>query len=263
MPKYEKYKKYGQGNLKSAPESYIKRDYRRAVGAAGFSTFQVKVRETDLFIMAPADVHGPAYDLVRQYRNQLENYINHNPSFQSSLLPLDIDRLAPPIVKDMLKASAATGVGPMAAVAGAVAEYVGGGLLAGAGIDEVVVENGGDIFLQRREDCQIAIFAGPSPLSNKVGVKVKAAAMPMGICTSSASVGHSLSFGAADAVTVLAADTALADAAATRLGNEVGRDCPLSQALDVAREISGIRGVVIIRGEDIGAWGEIELVDLT
>lgn len=229
---------------------------------AGFSTFQVKVRETDLFITAPADVHGPAYDLVHQYRNQLENYINYNHSFQSSLRPLDIDRLAPPIVKDMLKASAAAGVGPMAAVAGAVAEYVGSGLLAEAGIDEVVVENGGDIFLHRREDCRIAIFAGPSPLSNKVGVKVKAAAMPMGVCTSSASVGHSLSLGDADAVTVIAASTVLADAAATRLGNEVGRDCPLSDALDVAREINGIRGVVIIRGEEIGAWGEIELVDL-
>jgi len=263
MPQDKKYAKHGRGHLKPAPNSYIKRDYRRAVGAADFSTFQVKVRETDLLIMAPADVHGPAYDLVRQYRNQLENYINHNPSFQSSLRPLCFDRLAPPIVKDMLKASAAAGVGPMAAVAGAVAEYVGSGLLAEAGIDEVVVENGGDIFLHRREDCRIAIFAGPSPLSNKVGVKVKAAAMPMGVCTSSASVGHSLSFGTADAVTVLAAGTALADAAATRLCNEVGRDSPLSQALDAAQEISGIRGVVIIRGEDIGAWGEIELVDLT
>ncbi len=260
MPQY---KKYGRGNLKPTPNSYIKRDYRRAVGAADFSTFQVKVKETDLLIMASADVHGPACDLVRQYRNQLENYINHNPSFQSSLRPLSLDRLAPPIVKDMLKASAVAGVGPMAAVAGAVAEYVGNGLLAEVGIDEVVVENGGDIFLHRREDCRIAIFAGPSPLSNKVGVKVKAEAMPMGVCTSSASVGHSLSFGTADAVTVLAASTVLADAAATRLGNEVGIDSPLSQALDAAQEISGIRGVVVIRGEEIGAWGEIELVDLT
>lgn len=163
----------------------------------------------------------------------------------------------------MLKAAAAAGVGPMAAVAGAIAEYVGKGLLA-AGQDEIIVENGGDIFLQRRAECIAAIFAGQSPLNQKVGIKIPPDRMPLGICTSSGSIGHSLSLGLADSVTVLASSVPLADAAATRIGNEVSGESQeiISRALEVARSIPGLLGVVIIHGEQMGAWGDINLVRL-
>jgi len=223
----------------------------------------VRVRETDLYILAPRDLAPAAKGLVLQYRNQLENYIRHCPLFKSSLVPLAMDLLAPPVIKEMLSAAKAAKVGPMAAVAGVIAEFVGRDLLTMSHLDEIMVENGGYIFLQRRADCTIAIFAGPSPLSNKVGIKVPAQKMPLGICTSSATVGHSLSLGQADAVTVLASSTALADAAATRIGNEVKEKRPLAEALDTACHIPGIKGALIIRGLEIGAWGEIELVDLS
>jgi ApbE superfamily uncharacterized protein (UPF0280 family) len=246
---------------KKKPTSYKNRTYRQLVDSGNLLSCNVKVRETDLHILAPVDIAKDAENLVWQYRNQLENYISKNPAFSSSLAPLPEDALALPIIREMLRASKAAEVGPMAAVAGVISEFVGRELVAIQHLDEIMVENGGDIFLWRRSPCTIAIFAGPSPLSNKVGIKISASQMPLGICTSSATVGHSLSLGHADAVTVLSASTALADAAATRLGNEVQKDRPLEAVLEMAGNISGVQGVVIIRGEEIGAWGEIELVN--
>ncbi len=246
---------------KYKPASYWNRTYRQLVEAGGLVSCNVRVRETDLHILAPVDVAAGAENLVWQYRNQLDNYISKNPSFLYSLVPLPQDAIAPPIIREMMLASETAGVGPMAAVAGVISEFVGRELVSSLNFSEIMVENGGDIFLQRRTDCTIAIFAGPSPLSNKVGIRIPAMKMPLGICTSSATVGHSLSMGQADAVTVLSASTALADATATRLGNEVKKDHSLNDVLELAGQIPGILGVVIIRGEEIGAWGTVELVN--
>jgi ApbE superfamily uncharacterized protein (UPF0280 family) len=197
---------------------------------------------------------------------QVENYIGQRPEFATSLAPLHQDDLAPKFVKDMLEAGLGAEVGPMAAVAGTMAQYVGMSLVA-EGVGEIVVENGGDIFIQRSKECCISIFAGDSPLSYTVGVKVPMGMMPCGVCTSSGSVGHSLSLGDADSVTVLAKSTPLADAAATRLGNEVGMNKGgrkgLQQALQVGQNLPGITGVVVICGELLGAVGDIELVKIT
>ncbi len=213
--------------------------------------------------MAAREVEQQALDLVYQYRNQLENYIAVHSEFLTSLIPIDTDPLAPPIVKKMLQAASSANVGPMAAVAGAIAEFVGFGLL-DHGIDEVIVENGGDIFIKRNKECIASIFAGQSPLNQKVGIRIDADLMPVGLCTSSGTVGHSLSLGEADSVTVLAASTPLADAAATRLGNEVSAEGKgnIDQVLEIAKTIPGILGVVIICGKQIGAWGKIDLAGM-
>ena len=248
---------------KISPESYQERTYRNNVTADGLVSSYVSVKETDLHILASRHVEQEANDLVYQLRNQLENYIRSHPDFLTALIPLELDTLASPIIKAMLQAATAANVGPMAAVAGAIAEYVGRDLL-DTGLEEVIVENGGDIFLKRNDDCVTAIFAGQSPLNQKVGIKIPAGRMPLGICTSSGTVGHSLSLGQADSVTVLAASTPLADAAATRLGNEVssvGKE-NINHTLEVARTIPGLLGVVIICGEQMGAWGEIDLIGL-
>ena len=248
---------------KISPESYQERTYRKNITADGLVSSYVSVKETDLHILASGNTEKDGYDSVHRYRNQLENYISAHPDFLISLIPLNPDTLAPPIIKDMQRAATAANVGPMAAVAGAIAEYVGRDLLA-AGLEEVMVENGGDIFLKRNADCIVSIFAGQSPLNQKVGIRMRAGSMPAGICTSSGTVGHSLSLGQADSVTVLAASTPLADAVATRLGNEISSDGKesINHALEVARAIPGLLGVVIICGEHMGAWGEIDLVGL-
>ncbi len=132
------------------------------------------------------------------------------------------------------------------------------------GCEEVVVENGGDIFISRKQDATISIFAGESPLSYKVGVCLSKEQMPLGVCTSSGKIGHSLSFGVADSVTVIAKSTMLADAAATRLGNEVksGGELDIERTLNISQKIQGICGTIVISGGLMGAIGDIKLVKL-
>jgi uncharacterized protein len=250
---------------KKKPASYCNRVYRQLVNGSGLVTTKVRVEETDLHILAERDVTEEATDLILQYRAQLESYIVKNPQFCATLDPLAPDKTATPLIRDMLTAGIQAGVGPMAAVAGTIAEYVGKGL-ARAGVHEIMVENGGDIFLQRGIDCTVAIFAGESPLNYKVGVRVPVSQMPMGICTSSGTVGHSLSLGDADSVTVLSQSTSLADAVATRLGNEVGRAKGgrngLLKALEKAKGMSGLVGVVVICDKLMGAVGDVELIEI-
>ena len=128
---------------------------------------------------------------------------------------------------------------------------------------KIIIENGGDIFIKRSTESVISIFAGQSPISRHVGIKIPQKLMPLGVCTSSGSVGHSLSFGKADSVTVLSSSTPVADAAATRLGNETKNYNDINEALKIAQAIPDLIGAVIVCGEKLGAWGDIELVNLS
>ena len=246
------------------PESYVDRTYRMLPEHGLISSF-AKIKDTDLHILADREVSARALELALQYRLQIERYIEQHPEFLPALTPLSPDILAPPIVKEMLDAGRVAAVGPMAAVAGAIAEYVGRALVE-SGCREVIVENGGDIYLDRTRDCTVAIFAGESSLSLQVGLRLAATRMPLGVCTSSGTVGHSLSFGRADAVAVIARSASLADAAATRLGNEVGASISIEEgikrALQLGKTIEGVEGAVVICGDKIGAVGNVELVKL-
>ena len=242
-----------------------KRDYRerayRALGVGkGLVSFQVQVKETDLLIQARKNLRAPAYQAVLRYRFQLESYLQDHPNFFHSLRPVVWDDFAPTLVKEMMRAAQAARVGPMAAVAGAMAEFVGRDLLGES--PEVIVENGGDLFIQLSRELKIAIFAGPSPLSMRVGLKISEAAKGLGVCTSSGTVGPSLSFGKADAVCVLSPSAALADAAATAVGNVVKSAGDLTTGLETAQSIEGVTGAVLIVGEKMGAWGKVELFEM-
>lgn len=244
------------------PLSYTNRTYRKCMATSGLCETRLSIRETDLLIFAEKDVQDMATTLILQFRSQLENYIVSTPDFLTALTPLPFDPLAPPIVKEMLAAGKQAYVGPMAAVAGAMAEYIGKELLQVV-TGEITVENGGDVFMHRKKHSIAAIYAGTSPLSFKVGIRIPEKFMPCGICTSSGTIGHSLSLGQADSVTVLAASTALADAAATRLGNEIKKQSDMKQALKTAQDIGDLRGVVIVQDEQLGVWGDIELIPLS
>ena len=239
---------------------YIHRTYRNFDENEKLIPFQVSIKETDLYLKARKNLEKEALDFVSLYRGQLENYILSHPDFEKSLVPLPYDHYAPLIVKEMLRASSLAGVGPMAAVAGAIAEFVGKSLLRYS--SEVIVENGGDIFVSTAEEVIVKIFAGASPLAHKIGIKVLPSEMPLGVCTSSGTVGPSLSFGKADAVTIVSPSTALADAVATAVGNRVKKADDIPFSLKVAESLPGIKGVVIIVGEKMGVWGNIELLKL-
>ena len=239
---------------------YSQRTYRNFKENQRLIPFQVKVEETDLYIKARTRLEKETTELIIAVRNQIEEYIRHHPSFKESLSPLPFDEFAPPVVKEMLKASSQAGVGPMASVAGAIAEWVGKSLLKYT--PEVIVENGGDIFAYTSETMVIEVFAGDSPLSGKIGIKLKPSDMPVGICTSSGTVGPSLSFGKADAVTIISPSTALADAVATSIGNMINKESDIPRGLKIGASIPQVRGVLIILKEKMGAWGEFELVNL-
>ena len=252
--------KKGPGPQPFSPASYRERTYRRLVGTDGLQSFQVTCQETDLMIQADCLLEGHAREQTLTCRAHLEGYINQHPEFATTLAPWHEPVAAPEIVRDMIRAGRAAGVGPMAAVAGAVAENVGRRLLDHS--RRVVVENGGDVFLKTDMPVVAGLFAGRSPLSMKVGLRVPDASRGISLCTSSATVGHSLSAGGADAVCVVARSCALADAAATAIGNRVHSPGDVKPAIAFGRRIADLLGIVVVTGREMGAWGQIELVPL-
>lgn len=236
------------------------RTYREKMLARGLVSFRVAVKETDLHISASRNLEKEAEELVKKYRQDLESFIVKQPVFKDSLKPLDVPETAPDIVRSMAEAAKKAGVGPMAAVAGAIAEYVGKELLNYS--SQIIVENGGDIYIRTSKQRIVAIYAGTSPLSNKVGLEILPAQTPLGVCTSAGTIGHSLSFGKADAVVAISEDTTLADAAATAIGNKVHHPKDIQNALDYGKSIDGIQGIIIVKDDRIGAWGDIKISSL-
>lgn len=237
---------------------YKPRTYRRWVKSDDLVSFEVVEAPTDLLISAPKTLEPQARTAILNCRRDIETYIRRDPSFLTSLEPVRVADDAPAVVRAMADAAQAASVGPMAAVAGAVAEYVGRELLRSA--DQVIVENGGDIFLKTARKRTMGIYAGErSPFTGKLSIVIEPSETGLGVCTSSGTVSHSLSLGNADAALIIADSAALADAAATAAGNRVKGPGDIDAALASMRSVKGIRGVLILAGNKMGSWGEIEL----
>ena len=237
---------------------YEERTYRNLISKNNLKTFNITIAESDLFISSDIDLSISAKKSLLHHRSLLENYIKKHPQFLTSLLPLPEDNLAPAIVRDMLINSSICGVGPMASVAGAIAQFVGDDLFDFT--ETLIIENGGDIYLKSKDKLTVSVYAGESPLSYKVNFIVKPENTPLGVCTSSATVGPSLSFGKADAVCVISPSATLADAAASAIGNKVKSKRDIKSVLDFGIKIKGVTGVINIMGSEMGAMGEVELI---
>lgn len=232
--------------------------YRSRIAAADLVRFRVVVKETDLLVLADGDVQALVKEIVLTERDRLERYIAADPEFAATLAPHPVPETAPRVVRAMAAAGSAAGVGPMAGVAGAICEAVAGGL-AGA-VGELILENGGDLYIASAKERIVGIFSGDRGREQPLGLRVRPEGTPIGICTSSGRIGHSLSFGDAAAATVVARSCALADAAATAVGNRVrGRD-GVRAGLAAARDIPGVLGAVVLRDGQLGAWGDVEIV---
>ncbi|HHU62697.1 MAG TPA: UPF0280 family protein [Clostridiales bacterium] len=234
--------------------------YRQLFSGKDLTYFTVSVKETDLRIGASKNLYDVALQSVIKYRRQIEQYIKSHKTFLTSLTPVGCESDCAYIIKRMCKAAHKAGVGPMACVAGIISELVAIDLLKHS--EEIIVENGGDIFIKTNSPRKVGIYAGTSPFNNRLGMVIEPQHTPMGICTSAGKIGHSLSFGHADAVTVLSKDTALADAAATAVGNMVKTPRDIDRAIAFARTIDGVLGVIIIIDDSMGAWGDIKIVKL-
>jgi len=239
-----------------------RRVYRRDISGSRLTSFSIAVKETDLWIAVNSfsyneNLKSGIEQVIWNRRHQIESYLETHPHLLTALEPFLPADDAPEIVKVMARAGNRAGVGPMAAVAGVIAEEIGQFLLNLS--EEVIVENGGDIFIKVSEPVNIGIYAGDSPLSGKLALQIKPGQTPIGVCTSSGTVGPSISFGRADAAIALSQSTPLADAVATALGNRVQGPGELETALEFARKIEGITGALLICGDQIAVWGDIEL----
>lgn len=231
----------------------VSRHYRSWVGSDDLVRFRVVVEQTDLAISCDRDLEGLARDAVVEARSQVKSAICNDPAFATSLEPIrPADE--PGIARDMALAAQAWSVGPMAAVAGAIAEYVGNCLVRQC--ERVAVENGGDIFVRSAEPVCFGLFAGQQSPFSKVTFTLDAR-RGLGVCTSSGVVGPSLSFGRADAVVAIAAHAAWADAAATSIANRVRAPHDVDSVVESERERGALDGLIVCCGDRMGAFGEM------
>ncbi len=234
------------------------------MGNSRWSSFRSAWRETDLWIAIDTEHYRKeaerfTLERILFYRQVLEEHIALYPEFRDSLTPVVAPGGVHSLIKAMSDAALAAGTGPMSAVAGAMAEYICRDLLEKYSADEVVVENGGDIFMKLTAPATVAVYAGSSPLSEKIALQVTAEDTPLALCCSSGTVGHSLSFGIADACMISCRDGALADACATACCNEVKKGDDVHRVTEKALERIEILSAVIIAGEKVGLGGNIEI----
>jgi hypothetical protein len=238
---------------------FEERKYREWIKAYGFIASVVSYKESDLFILARDDVKPDAEGLLLEARKDIEEYIMRDAKYLTALEPHVPNNDAPLIIRRMADSAARFGVGPMAAVAGAISDYVGEQLWLKTG--DVIVENGGDIFVRCGRPLIFALYAGETSLfTGKVKFTVRSNGKPVGICTSSATVGHSLSFGKADAVCVISTSAAEADAAATAFCNMIQNTSDIELVIRTAQKYDSIRGVIAAMNDKLGIWGDVELI---
>jgi uncharacterized protein len=212
-------------------------------------------KDSILRVSSDKDIGDFVESFLVEKRQELEAYIAIDKEFASSFEPIALKEGAPEIANIMAGAAGRAGVGPMAAVAGTVSE-----LLVREAVEKgaswIIAENGDDICFFGERNFTISIYAGKSPLSNKIGFLLNPGKRSYGVCTSSASVGHSISLGKADAVTVFAKSAAVADAFATAIANEVDE---IEEGLEFARKFTDrdIDGAFIIKGDRIGSVGRL------
>jgi len=239
-------------------EKFISRErfYRNLIKVENLKKFVVKVKETDIFVFAEKNLKKGIEEEVKKQREILERYIKIHPEFYFSFSPVEVES-DEEIIKLMSLSSKLTKTGPMASVAGAISEVVGRKFLPQS--EEIFIENGGDIFMNLKNEVKIGIYAGKSPFSMKIGIKIKRE-NPVGIATSSGTVGHSFSYGDADAVTVISNSSAFSDGAATYFGNLIKGKINKELIERKLNDFPFIEGMLIIRGKELFVWGKIELI---
>lgn len=245
-------------------KSYEKRTYRTQFNSARFKSFEVKYLETDLWIgintsSFKEEMKLIALNKVKELRTKLDAYILEEPFFKKSLKPFQPAENAPSEAKEMAAAAEKAGVGPMATVAGLFAREVGETLLQNFSVEEMVIENGGDIFVLLKNELVLSVFAGESPLSERIGLVIPADNCKLGICTSAGTVGPSLSFGKADAVVVICEDVLLADAFATAFGNKVKSPNDVEKVINQSEKYIEILAMLIVCEDKVGIRGEYEI----
>lgn len=244
-----------------SPKTTHRRYRERHSPHAGEVSFQVVVGETDLWVAAGGDLSREIAVVVAGLRGEIQAYTALFPDFRTSLVPISVLPESPEIVRRMAAGARLAGVGPFAAVAGTIAQMAAEYFKARS--PEMLVENGGDIYIQGSRERIVGLLSDVNS-DTVLGLRLAGSALPMSVCSSSASIGHSLSFGQGELATVLAPDGAFADAAATALCNmlQTPEDVPLAVDQAKAWARHGLKGVFVQCGQRLGMWGDFELVSL-
>ena len=212
-------------------------------------------KETIVTILCEEKYIRAGEERLMQCRKILEAYIRKDPEFGTTHAPHEPIPGAEKFIAQMCAESARVDVGPMASVAGTFAlESLTAMLQAGA--EEAVVDNGGDIALQVREPVTIGIYAGNSQIKDLAFV-IEPGNRPLGICTSSGTVGHSFSYGKSDAAVVISHNIILADAAATALGNRIQSQNDLQDCFEFLEELNEIQGAMVVYQNEVALWGKL------
>jgi ApbE superfamily uncharacterized protein (UPF0280 family) len=252
------------GSKNMFKKKYESRDYRYKFNTDRFTGIEVSYQETDLWIGVDPESFKPgmkqvALNKIKELRNKLDNYIQTEPFFKKSLKPFQPTENAPVEAIEMAQAAGNAGIGPMATVAGLFAREVGNEIIQNFSIEELVIENGGDIFAQLKKNLVLSVFAGDSPLSERIGLEITTETSPLGICTSAGTAVPSLSYGKADAVVVIAEDVLTADAFATAFGNKVKSPNDVEKVISLAEKYPEILSLLVICEDKIGMRGEFEI----
>lgn len=240
------------------------RFYRHGMGEDRFHSFIVCYKDSDLWIGIDKNSYcDEMVEFTKQklitIRSQIESYIIQHPEFESSFYPIKIQSNATEIILTMAKAAEKANTGPMAAVAGAISEYLANEIQNEYAIEEIAIENGGDLYLSLKRNMVLSVYAGTSPLSGKIGIEIPAKETPLGVCTSAGTVGPSVSFGKADAVVVACKNTATADTYATAIGNKVKSSENIEKELNICNTHPDILSLLIVCNDKMGIKGKYEL----
>lgn len=243
------------------------RPYRETMRKGRFNSFVVSYQQSDLWIgvnsiACSAELQSFTLAELKNLWNKIENFICQYPVIQTSLSPIEIPKNSPLEIIKMIESGNRAGIGPLSSVAGFFSAYLGRLIEKKFRPKEIIVENGGDIYINVRDEITISIYAGQSPLSEKIGVKIPAGEAPLGVCTSSGKIGPSLSSGNADAVMIICRDTALADAFATAFGNKVKSAGDIETVLSETEKFPEILSAIVICDDKIGIRGKFEIAAL-
>jgi ApbE superfamily uncharacterized protein (UPF0280 family) len=234
------------------------------MGNNRWTSFRSAWRETDLWVAIDSghyrkEAERFTIDRILSYRAVLEKHIAIYPEFGDSLVPVVAPAGVHPLIYAMSEAALSAGTGPMSAVAGAMAEFICNDLLEEFHADEVVVENGGDIFMKLVAPATVAVYAGDSTLSGRIALQPGPQDSPIALCCSSGTVGHSLSFGVADACMIACRNGALADAYATAFCNEIKDKSQAGPVTEKALKTKGVMAAVIIKDDQVSMGGSLEI----
>ena len=244
-------------NLNPEDEYLNRETYRNRVRSKEDFSFRVVYKNTELIISSSRDIRSSIAKPLKDIYRDLESVVSKDPSFLKSLSPVSIKDFYPPSIQKMCELSSEFDVGPMAAVAGTVNDYIASQVP--ESVENLFIENGGDLYIRSCRDIRTGIYIRNQFFKDNLVIKLRASITPCGLCSSSGTFGHSLSMGRCDLAAVLSGSSISADAAATAIANSVKNIEDVEKTLDRYRCFDSILGILIVKDDRIGIWGEIEL----